>query len=77
MSGDADRERLERVHAERERIKRAYPDEFDDGAQRAFTSNKLYPPGFVTWPLERRNAWFAGYNVGYCDRKRLEGDGHG
>ncbi len=22
---------------------------------------------------DQRNAWFAGFNVGYCDRRRLEG----
>ena len=37
---------------------------------------QAYPRGFTDWPLERRNAWFAGFNVGYCDRKRGEaGDG--
>jgi hypothetical protein len=29
-----------------------------------------YPKGFHDWALERRNAWFAGFNVGwiYCRR---------
>ena len=49
---------------------RAYPDEYPDGARRAYAGNKLYPRRFAAWPLERRNAWFAGFNVGYCDRKR-------
>lgn len=30
-----------------------------------------YPKGFHRWPLERRNAWFAGFNVGFHDRLRL------
>jgi hypothetical protein len=75
---DRDQERLTRALEERERIKLAYPDEFADGAKRAFTGDHLYPPGFAAWLLERRNAWFAGFNVGYCDltRARLEdGDG--
>jgi hypothetical protein len=63
-------ERLIRAHQERERIRLAFPDEFADGVQRAFTENKLYPSGFSSWPLEKRNAWFAGYNLGYCHRAR-------
>lgn len=69
-----DRERI--AAEERERIKHAYPDEFRDGARRAFNGVSGYPRRFAVWPLERRNAWFAGFNVGYCDRKRAEaGDG--
>jgi hypothetical protein len=69
-----DRERI--AAEERARIKLAYPDEFRDGARRAFNGVKRYPRRFAVWPLERRNAWFAGFNVGYCDRKRGEaGDG--
>ena len=78
MNEAADQERLIRaVDEERERIKLAHADEFADGAKRAFTGAKRYPRGFVSWPLEDRNAWFAGFNVGYCDRRRLEGDGDG
>lgn len=66
-----DRERI--AAEERESIKRADPDEFRDGARRAFQGDKLYPPGFAAWPLDRRNAWFAGFNVGYGLRKRAEG----
>jgi hypothetical protein len=69
----ADQERLIRAGEERERIKLAYPDEFADGAKRAFIGVKRYPRGFAGWPLDQRNAWFAGFNVGYCDRRRLEG----
>jgi hypothetical protein len=61
-----DRERI--AAGERESIKRADPDEFRDGARRAFQGVKRYPRGFTDWPLDRRNAWFAGFNVGYCDR---------
>jgi hypothetical protein len=56
------------VAEERERLFRAYPEEYNDGARRGYTGNKRYPRGFHDWPLERRNAWFAGWNVGYCDR---------
>jgi hypothetical protein len=74
-----DAERLERAQRERERIKLAYPDEFADGAKRAFTGDHLYPSCFAAWSLGKRNAWFAGFNVGYCDRARarLERDTHG
>jgi hypothetical protein len=65
-----DRERI--ATEERERVKHAYPDEFRDGARRAFKGVKRYPRGFTDWPLDRRNAWFAGFNVGYCDRQRGE-----
>ena len=40
-----DRERI--AAEERESIKRADPDEFRDGARRAFQGDKLYPPGFA------------------------------
>jgi hypothetical protein len=65
-----DRERI--AVDERARIKHAYPEEFRDGARRAFNRVKRYPRGFVDWPHDRRNAWFAGFNVGYCDRQRGE-----
>jgi hypothetical protein len=60
--------RLRRAKAERERIRAAFPKEFDDGARRAFTRDSLYPPGFLKWSLDQRNAWFAGFNVGLSDR---------
>jgi hypothetical protein len=68
-----DQERLARTAEEREHIKRAYPAEFADGAKRGFLSTSLYPFGFLDWPLDRRNAWYAGWNVGYCDWQRAEG----
>jgi hypothetical protein len=63
------------VAEERERIERAFPAEFADGRRRAFIGNKLYPRRFKDWPLDRRNAWFAGWNVGYLERKRTLHDG--
>ena len=73
MTTPTDAERERRVTAERERLWRAHRADFEDGAKRARERNALYPPGFHGWPLERRNAWFAGFNVGYLDRKRAEG----
>jgi hypothetical protein len=57
---------------ERERIRRAYPTEFSDGAKRAYRRDPHYPPGFQQWPIERRDAWFGGFNLGLCDRRRRE-----
>jgi len=66
---DDDENQDRNVVKERERLFRAYPDEYSDGARRGYTGNKRYPRGFDGWPIERRNAWYAGWNVGYCDRK--------
>jgi hypothetical protein len=48
-----------------------WPDEFRDGARCGlflrFDDNREkggYPRGFHRWPLERRNAWFAGFQLG-------------
>ncbi len=60
------------------RLRRRWPDEFRDGARCAFLlrfdgdrETGGYPRGFHHWPLDRRNAWFAGFNVGFHDRLRL------
>jgi hypothetical protein len=52
-----------------------FPVEFRDGARCGFLQRQEgprepggYPRGFHRWPLERRNAWFAGFNVGFHDR---------
>jgi hypothetical protein len=53
--------------------------EFDDGAKCAFTREFLgeresggYPVGFHRWLLERRNAWFAGFSIGFHMRLQDE-----
>ena len=60
-------------------IRERWPDEFKDGARCAFLRRfdgrreaGGYPLGFHSWPLERRNAWFAGFNRGLCDRFRAQ-----
>ena len=70
-------ERLEWANRVRERIRLAFPDEFGDGARRGFTGDRQYPPGFTTWPLARRNAWFCGWGVGYYDPARPKSHGNG
>jgi hypothetical protein len=54
-------------------------DALDDGAQCAFTKTYPgprepggYPKGFYDWPLEKRDAWFAGFNLGLIDLARLQ-----
>lgn len=77
-SRPTDPERVAKANASRKRLKAAWPDEFADGAQCALSQHFSgdrerggYPKGFHRWPLERRNAWFAGYNHGL--NKRLSG----
>jgi len=76
VSADAEREALERVQAERDRLERAWPDAFRDGVRAAyglFPADHLpggYPDEFHAWPLEKRNAYFAGFNLGFTDRRR-------
>ena len=60
------------------RLRQRWPDEFRDGARCAFLrrfdgarQEGGYPLGFRRWPLERRNAWFAGFNRGFHDRLGL------
>jgi hypothetical protein len=33
-----------------------------------------YPAGFHGWPLDRRNAWFAGWNSGFGALNRITAD---
>ena len=61
-----------------EMIRKAWPAEFNDSARCAFLQHYHgdrekggYPLGFHGWPLDRRNAWFAGFNVGFHDRLQL------
>jgi hypothetical protein len=70
-------DRIARALAEREHIKAAFPEEFNDGARCGFTGEypgeRLkggYPVGFHFWPEDRRNAWFAGFNEGYQYRTK-------
>lgn len=49
---------------ERRGLQRRFPEAFKDGMQSG-AGLKGYPPGFAGWPLDRRNAWWAGANLGY------------
>jgi hypothetical protein len=58
-------------------IRARWQAEFDDGARCAYLlkfpgprAPGGYPIGFSDWPLDRQNAWFAGFNRGFHDRLR-------
>jgi hypothetical protein len=60
---------------EQNAIRARWQKEFDDGARCAFLCKFPgereaggYPKGFHRWPLDRRDAWHAGYNRGFHDR---------
>jgi hypothetical protein len=60
------------------RVQGKWPSEFRDGARWGFLQQQEgprdpggYPLGFNHWQVARRNAWFAGFNVGFHDRLRL------
>jgi hypothetical protein len=68
-------DKLQGAIKEIERIRSAHPADFKDGV--ALGLGKLptgtrdpgdYPAGFHGWPLSTRNAWFAGFNFGFCRR---------
>lgn len=61
------------VNAARAEIRAAFPNEYDAGGRAGFTKAPDYPSGFHSWPLERRDAFFAGYNAGRCDRLNVNG----
>jgi hypothetical protein len=63
------------ANSPRKFLRRAWPAEFDDGVRSGLTlkfegPRELggYSKGFHSWPLEKRNAWFSGFNVGYVKR---------
>jgi hypothetical protein len=60
---------------QRREIRKQWPAEFNAGlnfglsGKAEFPSDPGgYPKGFHAWPLQRRNAWFAGFNFGYLAR---------
>jgi hypothetical protein len=59
-------------------IRARWQSEFDDGARAAYLlkfpgerESGGYPAGFHSWPLNRQNAWYAGFNRGFHDRVGL------
>jgi hypothetical protein len=75
-------DRKSRTQAEREAQRTAWPTEYRDGARVAYLQQTDgerepggYPMGFASWPVERRNSWFAGFNEGRCDRLAQQNGG--
>jgi hypothetical protein len=72
-----DEDRLAKAEREREALRSRWPDEFRDGARcgllREYPGDRErggYPRGFLQWPLERRNSWYAGFNLGHNQRNK-------
>jgi hypothetical protein len=72
---------VKKVPLERKRWREAYPAEFNDGVRIGFFGEAKterdptgggYPHGFHQWSIDRRNAWFCGFNRGYIKRKQAE-----
>jgi hypothetical protein len=73
MTAERDKAECER---DREALLSRWPDEFRDGAKCGLLNEYTgarerggYPRGFHQWPLDRRNAWYAGFNLGYHQRE--------
>jgi len=63
-------------------LRTRWPKEFRDGARCAFLNQYEgerepggYPAGFHRWSLDRRNAWFAGFNQGMIAAEKEVADG--
>jgi hypothetical protein len=67
------------AEAERQALHARFPELFDDGERMGFRGQPDpgerepggYPKGFHQLPLEARNAWFAGWNIGRSARDRI------
>jgi hypothetical protein len=75
-----DAKKKEKVRRERARLQVLLPCEFADGARCGLTGKATgarepggYPKGVHGWLLERRNASWAGWNIGDLDRRIIEG----
>ena len=61
----------------RDELLAKYPAEFRHGYLSGYT-REYQPPcdaagymiGHHTWPLERKNAWFVGWNLGNCEASK-------
>jgi hypothetical protein len=54
---------------QREALRNAWPEAFAEGRKRGLRNSRAYPEGFGLWPLDKRNAWFAGFNIGFIQRR--------
>jgi hypothetical protein len=59
---------------ERRRLQRLHPEAFKDGllvgagVKEGPREPGGYPKGFHQWELEKRNAWWAGANIGFLQK---------
>lgn len=60
------------VERARKGISDKFPDEYAAGVRDGVACGLDYPPGFIQWTVERRDAYFAGYNFGRCERLESE-----
>jgi hypothetical protein len=71
---------VSRAEAVRADLCKRFPAEFEHGYRTGYLGENQppcdasgYMIGHHTWPLVRKNAWFAGFNLGHFERG--EGDG--
>lgn len=65
----------QRMYARRGELLLNFPIEYEHGYLSGFTGEPQapcdaagYPIGLNDWPIERRNSWFAGWNLGNSER---------
>jgi hypothetical protein len=69
-----------RAEAVRAGLCEKFPLEFEHGYRTGFLGGNQppcdaagYMIGHHTWPLDRKNAWFAGFNLGHFEREAGDG----
>jgi hypothetical protein len=72
---------VKKVELERRRWREVYPAEFNDGVRIGFFRKAKsardpagggYPLGIHAWSIDRKNAWFCGFNLGHIKRKQTD-----
>jgi hypothetical protein len=65
-----------RAEAVRAALCAKFPNEFEHGYRTGYLGENQppcdaagYMIGHHTWPLDRKNAWFAGFNLGHFERE--------
>jgi hypothetical protein len=69
-----------RAEAVRAELCRRFPGEFEHGYRTGYLGENQppcdvagYMIGYHAWPLVRKNAWFAGFNLGHIEREAGDG----
>jgi hypothetical protein len=78
MTTDAETKAPNAGEAERARLEARWPKEYRLGYRFGFLGkadkphdSAGYPIGLAAWPIDRKNAWWCGWNDGRCYRNRL------